>query len=215
MDLYSRPGTSRTRPMILLIVQLALSAVAVLLFLPLWSGTPAFFLYIAFNLLTTARMSVSMFVYMRRHIPANELVSVMFAFALYYLGIPILALTTGSPDVPGAVIGSVLFVAGSLCNFVSESQRHVWKKDPANAGKLFTGGLFSVSRHPNFFGDFVWVLGYAVVSGSPWAYLVPLLVFLFFYFVNIPAQEKHLALKYGDEFTRYRANVKSFVPFVL
>ena len=37
-----------------------------------------------------------------------------------------------------------------------------FKRRPENKGKLFTGGLFAVSMHPNYFGDLLWVSGYAL-----------------------------------------------------
>lgn len=61
----------------------------------------------------------------------------------------------------------------------------------------------------------MWVLGYAVVSHNAYAYLVPLALFAFFQWLNIPKLDQHLAAKYGEAFQEYRQRVKGFVPFVL
>jgi hypothetical protein len=38
-------------------------------------------------------------------------------------------------------------------NGLSELQRYRWKRQPQNAGRLYTGGLFAYARHINYFGD--------------------------------------------------------------
>ena len=43
--------------------------------------------------------------------------------------------------------GLALFLAGAAVETVSELQRKAFKEDPANRGKVFTGGLFSLARY--------------------------------------------------------------------
>jgi steroid 5-alpha reductase family enzyme len=45
-------------------------------------------------------------------------------------------------------------------------QRTAFKKRAENKGKVYTGGLFGVSRHVNYFGYTLWRTGYALASGS-------------------------------------------------
>lgn len=50
--------------------------------------------------------------------------------------------------------------------FVSEIQRHAFKKDKKNKGQVYEGGLFGLSRHINYFGYTLWRTGYAIASGG-------------------------------------------------
>jgi protein-S-isoprenylcysteine O-methyltransferase Ste14 len=114
-----------------------------------------------------------------------------------------------------AYLGAVLFVGGAYLNTASEYTRLRWKEDSAHAGHLYTGGLFRYSRHINYFGDEVLFTGYAIITGSPWSVVVPAFMAVGFLFANIPALDRYLARKYGDEFESYAARTKSFIPFVL
>ena len=70
-------------------------------------------------------------------------------------------------------IGTSLFAIGISVEIVSEFQRAIAKRQPTNQGKLFTGGLFVLCRHPNYFGYLLWRTGYALAGGGwLWALLV-------------------------------------------
>ena len=69
------------------------------------------------------------------------------------------------PQTP-LVLGASLFGVGLAVEAVSEVQRHVFKRDPANRGKLYDRGLFALSRHVNYFGYMLWRTGYAMAGGG-------------------------------------------------
>lgn len=69
------------------------------------------------------------------------------------------------PQTP-LLVGSALYVLGMALEFGSEIQRHVYKKDSKNKGKVYEGGLFGLSRHINYFGYTLWRTGYAIASGG-------------------------------------------------
>jgi len=167
-----------------------------------------------FSVVVFFRMTFMMVYFLKRKIPWEESISVPFAFAVYYIGFALLVLKSpeaiGYPD----VLGIIVFVAGSFVNTFSELQRHQWKKDPANKGRLYTHGLFRYSMHINYFGDILWVIGYAVVTRNVYAWLIPAGLFLFFVFYNIPKLDQHLSGKYGTAFKQYRDKTKKFIPFI-
>jgi steroid 5-alpha reductase family enzyme len=68
---------------------------------------------------------------------------------------------------PYQYAGAALFSAGIIIELGSEVQRTLFKKDPENKGKVYTGGLFALSRHVNYFGYTLWRTGFALASGSP------------------------------------------------
>lgn len=160
------------------------------------------------------RMLVTIFHLMQRKMDWEEALSIPLAFAMYYIGYSLFALTTTAP-LNGWDIGFiVLFVIGSYLNTFSELARKQWKADPAHQGKLYTEGLFKYSMHINYFGDLVWVMALALLTRSPWALVIPLVLFCFFAFYNIPMLDKYLAQKYGSQFEQYRRKTKKFIPFI-
>lgn len=169
----------------------------------------------AFNVVVFARYLLTLFVFLERRIPWGEAISIPGAFALYLLGFPLLARSAAVDFGPVELIGIALFVVGSFINTFAEHQRRRFKRVPNNAGRLFTGGLFAASMHPNYFGDLLWVAGYACVTHNAIAWTIPALLFVLFYFYNIPALDRHLRSRYGEAFAAYARRTKRLVPYVL
>ena len=76
------------------------------------------------------------------------------------------------PQTP-LIVGSALYTVGILTEGISEWQRKQFKKDSANKGKVYQGGLFSLARHINYTGYTLWRAGYALAAGGwTWGALV-------------------------------------------
>jgi protein-S-isoprenylcysteine O-methyltransferase Ste14 len=112
------------------------------------------------------------------------------------------------------ILAVLLYVLGSYLNTGSELQRKRWKDRPENKGRLYTGGLFHYSQHINYFGDELLFAGYALITRSAWALLVPLVMVAGFVFYNIPELDRHLRQRYGPDFEDYARQTRKFVPFV-
>lgn len=110
--------------------------------------------------------------------------------------------------------GIALYLLGSFLNSVSEWTRYNWKKKPEHHGHLYTGGLFNLSRHINYFGDAVLFLGFAMITRSGWSYIIPASLVVLFIYVNIPLLESHLRSSYGHEFEDYSFRTDKFIPFI-
>jgi steroid 5-alpha reductase family enzyme len=79
---------------------------------------------------------------------------------------------------PSVVFGIFLYTSGILTEIISEIQRSRFKSDPANAGKPYSGGLFSLARNINYTGYLLWRTGFALAAAGPiWA----MFVFAFFF----------------------------------
>jgi steroid 5-alpha reductase family enzyme len=172
-------------------------------------------LLFSFNLVTFVRFLLTLFAFLKRRIPPEETISVPLAFGLYLLGFPLLARGASEPVGWGEISGVGLFLLGSFLNTFGELQRHLFKRRPENKGKLYDQGLFSLSIHINYFGDLLWVTGYALVTHNPYAFAVPVFLFCFFQFFNIPKLDAHLREHYGERFVAYERKTKRFVPFLL
>lgn len=161
--------------------------------------------------ITFIRLNCMMFFWLPRGISWKEALGNSTAFALYYIVFPVLAIW-GSTKL--AWIGWILFIIGSFINSTSELLRKPFKDNPANKGKLYTGGLFKYAVHINYFGDVLWVLGFALVTGNLWSLLIPLMLLSMFVFSYIPTADKYLAGHYGQAFTDYNKKTKSLIPFI-
>ena len=144
----------------------------------------------------------------------NEVLTIVpWAFVLYIL----LALAGGTNQAPfaaAAITGAVFFVLGSWMNSYAEHQRHVFKQRPENYGQLYTGGLFRLVRHPNYFGDLVSFTGLCLMAGRWYTAIIPVLMFFGFVLVNVPALDQHLARHYGSAFEVYARKTRKLIPFV-
>jgi steroid 5-alpha reductase family enzyme len=225
MDMYGKKSPSLPQKLVIVAAELLLIAASyLLLFGPLVSHLRAFHdspsfarnaTLFAFNLVVFARFFATLFVFVERRIPWGEAFNIPFAFALYLLGFPLLAKPADVRFGALEVLGVALFAVGSFINTYSEHQRRRFKRRPENEGKLFTGGLFALSLHPNYFGDLLWVSGYACVTHNAFAGLIPAFLFCFFYFFNIPKLDRHLREHYGKAFADYERRTKRLIPFVL
>lgn len=167
-----------------------------------------------FSCVIFLRLSFMMFFLLRRKIPLEETFSIPSAFALYYIGFALFTINSNTPIQGADYLGIALFVIGCFVNTYSEVQRHIWKRRPENKGKLYTGGLFRYSMHINYFGDVLWVTGYALISRNVWSVTIPIFLFSFFVFYNIPKLDQYLRLKYKNEFEKYSSKTKHFIPFI-
>ena len=68
--------------------------------------------------------------------------------------------------------------------------------------------------HVNYFGDTVLFTGFALLTTSPWALLVPAVMTVGFVFLHIPMLDRYLATRYGEAFEAWARRTKKFVPFV-
>lgn len=69
---------------------------------------------------------------------------------------------------PLAVTGLALWAAGLLFEAVGDHQLARFKADPAHRGQIMDRGLWSWTRHPNYFGDFVVWWGIYVMACGTW-----------------------------------------------
>lgn len=123
---------------------------------------------------------------------------------------------------PGASLGwldltgFLVWLSGFFFEAVGDWQLAVFKRDPANKGRIMTTGLWRYSRHPNYFGEaFLWWGVYLVALGSPgawWTIISPLAIdFLLLKVSGIPMLEKRY--EKNPEFEDYKKRTNPLVPW--
>lgn len=136
-------------------------------------------------IITALRLTAMMFIWLPRGISWQEAIMNSIAFGIYYLGFPILMITSNQdPNLILLTIGWILFLGGSMLNTVSELLRKSFKDNSVNQGKLYTGGLFKYAIHINYLGDCLWVLGLAFISSNIYSLFISLGLF-FVFILNI------------------------------
>lgn len=166
-------------------------------------------------IITALRLTAMMFIWLPRGISWQEAIMNSIAFGIYYLGFPILMITSNQdPNLILLTIGWILFLGGSMLNTVSELLRKSFKDNPVNQGKLYTGGLFKYAIHINYLGDCFWVLGLAFIASNIYSLFIPLGLFFVFVFEYIPKSDGYLQKKYGEQFVVYKQKTKKLIPFI-
>jgi steroid 5-alpha reductase family enzyme len=120
-----------------------------------------------------------------------------------------------------AVVGVVVWMAGFAIEAVSDAQKNRFRADPANKGKFINTGLWSRSRHPNYFGEITLWLGVAIIalpvlSGWQWVAMIsPVFVFLLLTRVSgVPMLEEKADKKWGgqEDYEAYKKNTPVLIP---
>ncbi|MCF7920813.1 MAG: DUF1295 domain-containing protein [Candidatus Cloacimonetes bacterium] len=136
---------------------------------------------------------------------------------LYLVGLNIMLVNT-SADTGFYVInllGLAIWLLGFLFEIIGDAQLKSFISKPENKGKLLTTGLWSWTRHPNYFGEATLWWGIAVIaygSYKGWLLLVsPLVITLLLLFVSgVPLLEKKYAGR--ADFQAYKKVTSKFFP---
>ena len=164
------------------------------------------------------RHGITLFYLLVRRIEWAEALGLTAFMALFEIGLLVIGggvmRTEPLPFDALDVLAGLLFLLGSFLNSGSEIQRKLWKRDPANKGHCYTGGLFAYSMHINYFGDVVLFTGWSLLTHNVWTLVLPVFMLLSFAFMHIPALDAYLAERYGAEFQAYATRTKKLVPFI-
>jgi steroid 5-alpha reductase family enzyme len=117
--------------------------------------------------------------------------------------------------VPVLIAGVALWVVGVLFEAVGDHQLREFKADSANKGKIMERGLWSWTRHPNYFGDSAvwWGLWLITITGWPSVATVlsPVaMTYFLVYATGARLTERIMADRPG--FHEYQSRTSYFVP---
>jgi steroid 5-alpha reductase family enzyme len=120
-----------------------------------------------------------------------------------------------------AIAGSIIWLVGITIEGLADQQKSVFRSEPANKDKFIQTGLWSWSRHPNYFGEILLWFGAAIVAFpvlGGWQRLTlisPFFVFLLLTRVSgIPLLEKRADEKWGGQadYEAYKKRTSVLVP---
>ncbi|HYO01804.1 MAG TPA: DUF1295 domain-containing protein [Mycobacterium sp.] len=137
----------------------------------------------------------------------------------WFISLPLqLSATLGATPrglVPLLVAGVALWVVGVLFEAVGDHQLRRFKAEPANTGTIMDRGLWSWTRHPNYFGDSAVWWGLWLVSIAGWPSLATvlspvLMTYFLVYATGARLTERIMADRRG--YGEYCARTSFFVP---
>jgi len=117
--------------------------------------------------------------------------------------------------------GVALLVGALAGEAVSDWQLRRFRSDPANRGRICEAGLWSLSRHPNYFFEWLCWLAYPLIAIdlSPanslgWlSLLAPACMYWVLVHVSgIPPLEAHMLRTRGERFRALQARTRAFFP---
>lgn len=120
-----------------------------------------------------------------------------------------------------ALVGLLVWIFGFAIEVIADSQKSRFSADPANKGKFIQTGLWSRSRHPNYFGEItLWVgvtiIALPVLQGWQWVALIsPLFVTLLITRVSgVPLLEAKADKKWGGQadYEEYKKRTPVLIP---
>ncbi len=140
------------------------------------------------------------------------------AILIWFIPAPLVAaMLSGLPVLAGMdYAGIALAVTGLLFESVADFQLARFRAEPANRGKVLDRGLWSWSRHPNYFGEALMWWGFFLIGFSAahawWLILSPLLVTFLLLQVSGITPMEHGIEERRPAYADYRRRVSAFVP---
>lgn len=142
------------------------------------------------------------------------------AFTVVIFSLPF-ALASWNAESPFRTIEAIglLIAAGSIIGeALADHQMKRFKANPGNREKVCEAGLWHLSRHPNYFFEFLFWVGIFIASlGTPWGWITAVCPALMYYFLTrvtgIPLTEKYAVKSKGEAYRRYQQSTSTFIPW--
>ena len=120
------------------------------------------------------------------------------------------------------LLGLLIWIIGFIIEVVADEQKRRFKLNLDNKGKFISTGLWSYSRHPNYFGEILLWIGMAIISLPVllgWEYITlisPLFVYMLLTKMSgIPILEKQSNERWGNQsdYQNYKKITPILFPF--
>ena len=120
-------------------------------------------------------------------------------------------------------LGLLIWFIGILFEIIADEQKRRFRLNEKNRGKFISSGLWSISRHPNYFGEIILWIGIAIISlptlsGFQYVTLIsPLFIYLLLTRISgVNLLEESSDKKWGDlpEYEQYKKETPVLMPFI-
>jgi steroid 5-alpha reductase family enzyme len=120
-----------------------------------------------------------------------------------------------------ALVGFLVWLFGFSIEVIADRQKSIFKANPENSENFINTGLWSWSRHPNYFGEIVLWIGVAIIalpilSGWQWLTLIsPVFITILLTRISgVPMLEERADQKWGgqEDYETYKASTSVLIP---
>ncbi|MDZ4805458.1 MAG: DUF1295 domain-containing protein [Candidatus Eisenbacteria bacterium] len=117
-------------------------------------------------------------------------------------------------DLAAAILWSIALTGEA----VADRQLAKWRGHPYNRGRTCRAGLWRLSRHPNYFFEWLIWCAFAILAfPAHWGWTAigapVLMLFFIFRLTGIPATEAQAIASRGDDYRSYQAETSVFIPW--
>lgn len=140
--------------------------------------------------------------------PAVFIVAMAAGKPSYPLGRPDLNLLLDFAGIVVAQLGQALRIVTIGYEYIERGGRH----RAVYASKLVQGGVFAHCRNPLYLGNIMLAVGIALMVHSALFYLLVLSFVALVYIAIVAAEERYLLQVFGDDYRRYCARVRRWLP---
>lgn len=116
-------------------------------------------------------------------------------------------------------LGALILLTGIACEALADAQLKTFRSDPSNKGKVCDTGLWSWSRHPNYFFEWFGWLAYPMIAVSldyGWGWLTLLgpafMYWILVHVTGIPPLEEQMLRSRGAAYRVYQTRTSKFFP---
>lgn len=145
------------------------------------------------------------------------------ALAAFLLLLPVVAAASNPAMFPSwsDLVAIGIYLVAVVGEGAADRQLERFAAIPANRGKIMDRGLWSVSRHPNYFFEWLGWWGFVLIAIGPdfalnWRWIAvlgpALMYWLLVHASGIPPTEAHMLESRGAAFRSYQARVNAFFP---
>jgi len=111
----------------------------------------------------------------------------------------------------------LVFAVALVGESVADRQLARWRAEPANRGRTCRAGLWALSRHPNYFFEWLHWLAYPLLGlglgQGELLWLAPLAMLLLMRFVTgVPPAEAQALRSRGEDYRAYQRETNAFFP---
>lgn len=117
------------------------------------------------------------------------------------------------------MVGIFLVVTGQAIRSTAMWQcgknfSHLVMQKRSEDHQLVTTGIYSILRHPSYFGWFYWSIGTQLILCNPFCFILYTIVSWLFFADRIPNEENLLNHFYGDRYKSYTKRTIIGIPFI-